>query len=198
METTIHKCRKTQFYAKISNNLLQNEHLSFKARGMMSYILSLPEQWTLCISHLSGASPQGKEAVQSALRELQAHGYMELEVVRDVGSGRVVGRRWMAYDDPSDNPNFKGITDNRVLPSSGNPAAGKPATIKETAERKETTRRKEIEENPSGFLPLGLKTSAQSNPRYDHQSGRIPLGERAKRHLASGKTTKREPRWEEE
>ncbi len=155
METTIHKCQKSRLYTKISNNVLQNTLLSFKARGLIAYILSLPDSWVLSVEHLATASPQGREAVQGAIKELQSLGYMQLIIDRDAGTGRIVKRRWIAYDDPSENPELiDNLSIKRVSPPMGLPVDGKPAAIKETLKEKK----------------LGEKGNMCSSPKPDEHA----------------------------
>jgi len=140
--TSIVKCTRNREYAKISNKLLQNNKLSLKARGIMAYILSLPDTWEICLEHLYGNASEhdGRTAITGALKELREFGYMHLEKITDAGSGRMAGSRWLAYDDPSENPNFTEKQVSRLSdnPLAENPSDGKQATIKETEERKET------------------------------------------------------------
>lgn len=144
--TSIIKCTRNREYAKISNKLLQNNKLSLKARGLMAYILSLPDTWDICVEHLHGAASDhdGRTAVSGAMKELREFGYLHLE--RLSTGGKMTGSRWLAYDDPSENPNLStsGFPDKQVSRLSGNPSDGKPTTIKETPERNEKQKIKDI------------------------------------------------------
>jgi hypothetical protein len=140
MEPTIHKYTGNRHYTKVSNALIQNKELSWKARGLLAYILSLPDNWEIHVSFLSDQSPNGKESVKSAIKELKALGYLHLETIKDSKSGKIVTTRWTAFDDPADNKNLPQLlmvenqrpeTRSPVLPEAGNPVAGEPATTKE-------------------------------------------------------------------
>lgn len=60
----------------IHNATLRDCHLSWRARGLLAYILSLPDNWTVTSGHLEQQAPEGREAVRAGLRELERHGYM--------------------------------------------------------------------------------------------------------------------------
>ncbi|TDE87362.1 hypothetical protein [Deinococcus sp. S9] len=90
-------------FAQIPRILLQNEELTFAARGLMAYVLSRPDDWTVMVCDLINQSPSGRDAVRSILRELQDYGYIHRARIR-VEGGRFT---WVStvYDDPRDNPN---------------------------------------------------------------------------------------------
>lgn len=63
-------------YVTIHNSLAQNHTLSFKARGMMAYFLSLPDHWEIYVSQLEKICKEGRDAILSGLRELKEAGYI--------------------------------------------------------------------------------------------------------------------------
>lgn len=65
-----------QNYTKIDNGLFRNRSLSLKAKGLMSLILSLPENWQFTVKGLAQLSKDGQDSVRSALRELETRGYI--------------------------------------------------------------------------------------------------------------------------
>jgi hypothetical protein len=77
----------------------QDERLSFTARGVLSYVLSLPDGWQCSIERIAAhckakVKGSGREAVTSAMRELEDAGYRRVVDERDAG-GRV--RRWAEF-----------------------------------------------------------------------------------------------------
>ncbi|MGB1041527.1 MAG: hypothetical protein ACPGVD_11680 [Flavobacteriales bacterium] len=80
---TIFRVSNKEKYSLISDFALQDKRLSFKARGVLSYLLSKPDDWIIKVSELNDASPQGKRAVQSALKELRNLGYAKLAWIKD-------------------------------------------------------------------------------------------------------------------
>lgn len=62
-------------FVQISNAALQDERLSWRARGILAFVLSMPPDRTLTAKWLETQAPDGREAVRSALRELGRYGY---------------------------------------------------------------------------------------------------------------------------
>lgn len=73
---SVFRVQKETNYTVISNNLLRNKNLSLKAIGLMSKVLSLPENWEYSISGLVSICKENKSAIESTLKELQEHGYL--------------------------------------------------------------------------------------------------------------------------
>lgn len=90
---------KESRFARIDNVVLQDKRLSFRARGVLAYVLSLPKTWEHAADRMSGDSVDGVDAIRSALRELQAAGYATLRRVR--GQGGHVANRWFFTESPS-------------------------------------------------------------------------------------------------
>ena len=69
MNTIIRKVIKEKKYAQIDNDLINNRNLSFKALGILTYILSKPDDWQIYISDLIREN-DGEKSVRSGLNEL--------------------------------------------------------------------------------------------------------------------------------
>lgn len=61
----------------ISNVGLKDEKLSFKAKGLLAYMLSLPDDWVFYETELVNHSTDGLASVKSGLKELQERGYLD-------------------------------------------------------------------------------------------------------------------------
>lgn len=70
------RIEKTKDYTVMSNYHLKDMNLTLKAKGLMSYMLSLPEDWDYSIEGLVSVCKEGKEAIQSALKELEENNYL--------------------------------------------------------------------------------------------------------------------------
>lgn len=79
------RVHKTKDYTIMSNNHLLNKDLSLKAKGLMSLILALPDDWNYSIGGLTTMSNDGRDAVSSTLKTLQQFGYVTIEKVREQG-----------------------------------------------------------------------------------------------------------------
>ena len=74
---------KNNNYTVMCNHHLQNEHLSLKAMGLMSKLLSLPDDWNYNMQGLASLSRDGIDSVRSAIKELEHHGYVQRNIVRN-------------------------------------------------------------------------------------------------------------------
>lgn len=67
---------KTKKYSVMSNYHLQDKRLSLKAKGLMSLILSLPEDWKFTVNGLATMSADGRDTVITCLKQLKENGYI--------------------------------------------------------------------------------------------------------------------------
>jgi hypothetical protein len=74
-------------YAQVPNSLLQDGNLSFKARGLWSYMQSLPEDWDFAIERIADTGKDGKTSVQTGIKELEDAGYLERKQIPVVTGG---------------------------------------------------------------------------------------------------------------
>lgn len=81
--TTIYRTERRAGFAQIPNDALRDERLSFRARGLLAYMLSFPDDWRHRADDLSEKGKEGREAVRTALRELEAIGYRVKEKRQD-------------------------------------------------------------------------------------------------------------------
>jgi len=67
----------------IANDALQDASLSWKARGILAYLLSMPDDWQFRFSDLVKRAPEGQSALSSGIRELKQAGYLTIERIRN-------------------------------------------------------------------------------------------------------------------
>ena len=73
----IFRIEHTKGFTVVSNSVLCDSRLSWKARGLLVFLLSKPNNWRTVVAHLVTQSPSdGKASVTSGLQELQTHGYL--------------------------------------------------------------------------------------------------------------------------
>lgn len=75
----VFKVQKIQNYTIMSNHHLQNKNLSLKAKGLLSYMLSLPEDWDYSLAGLEANCKESKTSLRTALNELKENGYLVIE-----------------------------------------------------------------------------------------------------------------------
>ncbi len=96
----IRRAKHQSNYTLILNATLRDERLSWKARGLHHYILSLPDTWEINIAHLAKQSDRdGVDVVKSALKELESCGYISKKRVRGE-DGKFVRTEWTVYEEP--------------------------------------------------------------------------------------------------
>lgn len=79
---SVFKIEKNQNYTVMSNHHLRDRNLSYKAKGLLSFMLSLPDDWDYSLACLCSISKESRDGIRSILKELQEHHYVEIEKVR--------------------------------------------------------------------------------------------------------------------
>ena len=88
----IYRVNKSVNYSVIDNRFLHDPRLSWKAKGLLGYLLSKPNDWKIYESDLVNHARDGKDAVRSALGELKKYGYLNWQ------QKRVKGGKFDGYD----------------------------------------------------------------------------------------------------
>ena len=89
---------KNKNYSVMSNYHLQDKKLSFKAKGLLSYMLSLPDNWKYTIKGISKESKESEKNVRTVLKELESHKYLVI-VKKQNSLGRFV-YEYFVYEKP--------------------------------------------------------------------------------------------------
>ena len=87
-------------YTVMSNHHLRNKELSLKAKGLLSQMLSLPENWDFTLAGLSYINREKIDAIREAIRELERAGYIVRSRERDE-KGRLRGADYVIYEQPT-------------------------------------------------------------------------------------------------
>ena len=119
----VFRIERTRDYTVMSNHHLRNGKLSLKAKGLLSMMLSLPEDWNYTTRGLAKICKEGVDAIGAALRELEAAGYIVRHKLRD-RQGRISDTEYVIYEQPQLR---KPDTDS---PDTENPYMDKPDTEK--------------------------------------------------------------------
>ena len=135
----IYRVERTKNYTVMSNYHLKDRELSLKAKGLLSMILSLPDEWNYTLRGLAAISKEGVDAIGSAVRELEKAGYIIRRQLRGE-KGRISDTEYTIYEQPhktaQDKPSDK-LSDVEVSnlnePHTENPDMVKPSA-KTTAE----------------------------------------------------------------
>ena len=78
----VFRIEKTRDYTVMSNYHLRDRSLSLKAKGLLSLMLSLPEDWDYTMKGLARICKDGIDSISGGIRELEAHGYLIRSRVR--------------------------------------------------------------------------------------------------------------------
>ena len=95
----VFRIERTRDYTVMSNHHLRNANLSLKAKGLLSMMLSLPEDWNYTTRGLAKICKEGVDAIGAALRELEATGYIVRHKLRD-RQGRISDTEYVIYEQP--------------------------------------------------------------------------------------------------
>lgn len=106
----IFRVERTKDYTVMSNYHLRDTNLSLKGKGLLSMMLSLPEDWNYTTRGLAKICKEGVDAISGALRELEAAGYIIRNRLRDK-NGRISDTEYVIYEKPRHKKNKKKTTD---------------------------------------------------------------------------------------
>lgn len=148
MGNNIHKPQLVEDFTISSNRMLRDKRLSFRARGILAMMLTLPPNWQTHAEWIEEMGTEGREAIRTALNELEALGYLTRKVKRE--GIRFVGKEWFWRWEPSDG-----------FPSGGNLTTEKPAAKKNRSEEGNINEGKK----KGGFVP---KRTGVVSPRYPY------------------------------
>ena len=134
---TIHRTTRLNDFTILPNRLLKDKRLSFKARGILTMMLAMPDDWQTYATWIEDQGTEGREALQGAFKELEYYGYLSRQKVLHPDTKKFKCHQWSWFDEPYDG-----------LPPDGFTVGGKSASTKyplyqvrteqETKEAKET------------------------------------------------------------
>ena len=84
-------------FTNTSNQLIRDESLTWKARGIFNYLWSQANEWQFYVSEVAQHSKDGERALKSGLLELEEHGYLK-RVTRHSKTGNFDGLEWILDD----------------------------------------------------------------------------------------------------
>ena len=138
----VFRIEKTRDYTVMSNHHLRNTNLSLKAKGLLSLMLSLPEEWDYTTKGLARICKDGVDSICAGVRELEEQGYVIRERVRNP-NGQLGSIEYTILEQPRPPEREKPERENPVL---DNPILGSP-----------------VLEEPEQGNPAQLNTKKSSN-----------------------------------
>lgn len=123
----VFRVEKNKGYTVMSNHHLRNKELSLKAKGLLSQMLSLPEDWDYTLAGLSHINRESIDAIRTAVWELEKAGYIRRSQSRDT-SGKMAEMIYTIYEQPVlENPtSVKPVLEN---PTSDDPVSEDPTQL---------------------------------------------------------------------
>lgn len=152
----VFRVERNKGYTVMSNHHLRNKDLTLKAKGLLSQMLSLPEDWDYTLAGLSHINRESIDAIRTAVWELEKAGYITRRQGRDE-KGKMTAIEYTIYEQPQPPELEKPILEN---PTAGNPILENPTTGNPTSE------------NPMQIIKEEQKTnlSKKEKPNTDTQS----------------------------
>ena len=95
----VFRVERNRGYTVMSNHHLRNRGLTLKAKGLLSQMLSLPDNWDYTLAGLSRINREKIDAIREAVRELEKAGYIVRSRERDE-KGRLRGADYIIYEQP--------------------------------------------------------------------------------------------------
>ena len=123
----VFRIEKTKNYTVMSNHHLRNSKLSLKSKGLLSQMLSLPENWDYTLKGLSHINRESVEAIRTAVLELEKAGYIVRRQKRDE-KGKMSNIEYTIYEQPqqSANPNKQPVSPSCDFSITDKPTSGNP------------------------------------------------------------------------
>lgn len=128
------RVEKIQDYTTLSNRLLDDENLSFKAVGLLTFMLRLPDDWDFTLEWLAKKHKDGLSSIRSAMQELEAAGYVTRGDQKRGEGGTFRGSDYIVREDPDREPvsNSDTACENRTRTACENPTSVFPTSENRT------------------------------------------------------------------
>ena len=97
----------------MSNTHLKDKRLSLKAIGLLSVVLGLPEDWHYTVNGLVGIVKDGKDSVESAIKELKKNGYLRVEKIYPNENSNRIQYQYTFFENPQE-VDFQGVENQGV------------------------------------------------------------------------------------
>ena len=158
----VFRVEKTKDFTVMSNHHLRNTELSLKAKGLLSLMLSLPEDWDYTTKGLAHICRDGVDSITTALKELERHGYLTRQRLRNE-NGQLGDIEYTIHEKPVTGVK-QGVSPKRENPRQVNPRQAKP-------EQAEPEQAEPEQENPAQLNTNPQKTKkSKTDISRTHQS----------------------------
>lgn len=116
----IRTAKKQNRFSIVDNTGFNDPRLSYKAKGLLGYFLTKPDDWQIRMEDLLKHGKDGLDAIKAGMKELRLAGYASLETGRDK-QGHLTGKEWVIHESPIAGKTLFRSTDSGLFRQSGNP-----------------------------------------------------------------------------
>ena len=145
------RIEKKSNFTVVSNDILMNNYMSMKATCLLMKMLGKPDNWDYTINGMRTFCSEGRDAIRSALKELEKFGYLERRKVRD-SRGRYSDIEYIIYEEPISRSPCSAYPESEN-PSLDDPPSGNPPVINKEINKKRNNQeltQASIDSVPSG------------------------------------------------
>ncbi|MDO5399038.1 MAG: DUF6017 domain-containing protein [bacterium] len=167
---SIFRVEKNSGYTVMSNHHLRNKNLSLKAKGLLSQMLSLPENWDYTLKGLAFINKESIDAIRTAVWELEKAGYITRQQGRD-DKGKMTAIEYTIYEQPQTLPKLENPTTGK--PILENPTSDKPTTENPIQLNKDKTNKEKLNTDLIKYPSINQTEQTDWIDRYNENTERI-------------------------
>ena len=172
----VFRVEKNKGYTVMSNHHLRNKELTLKAKGLLSQMLSLPENWDYTLAGLSHINKESIDAIRTAVLELEKAGYIKRSQGRDK-KGKMTAITYTIYEQPQSPVLENPTSDNPTLekPKTDNPTSDNPMQLNKDIQKTDLSRKEEINKdglNTDSIPILSPNPSTLREPPLPEKNGK--------------------------
>lgn len=165
----VFRIEKSRDYTVMSNHHLKDKNLTLKSKGLLSMMLSLPDEWNYTTRGLAAICKEGVDSIGTALKELETIGYIKRYRLRDE-KGKIKDTEYVIYEKPQTEPNEE--QPNTALPHTEKPYTDFPYMDNPDTDKPCTENTAQLNTNISNtkksnidLSSMNISNPIQSNPK---------------------------------
>ena len=161
----VFRVEKNKNYTTMSNVHLRDQRLSLKAKGLLSLMLSLPEDWDYTSKGLAHICKDGVDSISATLRELETCGYLIRQRIR-LSNGRLGQNEYTILEEPR-KPNAEPNSPKRENPRQVSPVLENPAQLNKDIPNTDSIKEKK-EQNACAYDARTYRILIEDHIDYDN------------------------------
>lgn len=156
------RIEKKSNFTVVSNDILMNNFMSMKATCLLMKMLGKPDNWDYTINGMRTFCSEGRDAIRSALKELEKFGYLERRKVRD-SRGRYSDIEYIIYEEPISRSPCSAYPESEN-PSLDDPPSGNPPVINKEINKKRNNQ--ELTQASIDSVPSGASRGSEDEAMW--------------------------------